>query len=67
MSKKGQRNENLQMGKTEKGPDGHLPSVPSDIEQNPASFTGAGVEIENRMGMEPYTKPGRAKPMQNHH
>jgi hypothetical protein len=61
MSKKGMRNENLQQGKPDKGQDGYLPSVGPTAERNPASFTGAGVEIENRSGMEPYTAPGKGK------
>jgi hypothetical protein len=63
MSKKSSRNENLQMGKPERAHDGYLPSVAPVTERNPASFTGAGVEIENRYGMEPYTKPGRGDSM----
>lgn len=59
MSKKSHRNELHQPGKPEKANNGgYLPSVPPEHEQNPASFTGAGVDIENRFGMEPYTRPG---------
>lgn len=60
MTKKAHRNENLQAGKPDKAQgEGFLPSVPPQSEKNPASFTGAGEEIENRFGMEPYTKPGK--------
>jgi hypothetical protein len=58
MSKKSWRNQHLQPGKAEKAQDGFLPSIGPEHHKNPASFVGAGVEIENRSGMEPYTKPG---------
>lgn len=59
MTKKSHRNELHQPGKPEKAQGGgYLPSVPPEHQNNPASFTGAGVEIANRFGMEPYTEPG---------